>query len=422
MRARLHSRFLLGVILVIVLTLAIFYLLLPAPLSDLALMALFLSVTALISSLAAFAAYRMGWIERSPALKWTLLAGYVLASVLTFLNIWLTARLMFASQHDLALATVLLLFASGIAIVLGYFLSAAITERMARLEQAARKLAQGDMNVKVEIGGRDELALLGREFNQMAQQLQQASEEQRKLEELRRDLIAWVSHDLQTPLASVRAIVEALADGMVEDPEVARRYLRTAQREISALSRLIDDLFQMAQMDAGGFTLDCEWNAMSDLISDTLESFSELARQQGVSLQGCAEAGVDPLWVDAQRIGRVLNNLVGNALRHTPPGGEVRVFAFREAEWVRVEVSDTGDGIAPQDLPQVFDRFYRSEKSRSRMTGGAGLGLAIARGIVEAHGGQIQVASAPEQGSVFTFRLPVQPKDPAIATRVPGVA
>jgi signal transduction histidine kinase len=403
-----HYRFLLGVLLVVGLALLVFNLLLPAPVSDLALMALFLSVTALISALVAYAAYRMGWIERSPALRWTLLGSYGLASALTFLNIWLTARLMFASAHDLALATVLLFFASGIAIVLGYFLSAAITERIASLAQAAQRLAQGELTARTEIRGRDELALLGRQFNQMAQQLQQADQRQRELDTMRRDLIAWVSHDLQTPLASVRAMVEALADGVVDDPEMTRRYLRTAQRDIGALSRLIDDLFQVAQIDAGGLALECEWNALSDLISDTLESFGELAKQEGVSLKGCAEAGVDPLWMDAQRIGRVLNNLVNNALRHTPPGGEVQVCAYREAHQVRVEVSDTGEGIAPEDLPLIFERFYRSEKSRSRSTGGAGLGLAIARGVVEAHGGQISVASTPGQGTVFTFRLPAR--------------
>jgi len=194
---------------------------------------------------------------------------------------------------------------------------------------------------------------------------------------------------------------------VVEDPETAQRYLRTAQKDIRALSVLIDDLFQMAQLDAGGLPLERAENSLSDLISDTLESFSELATRQGVDLQGSVDVRVDPVAMDAQRIGRVLNNLVSNALQHTPTGGRVLVRASRQPQAVLVEVTDTGDGIRPEDLPFIFDRFYRGEKSRSRSTGGAGLGLAIAKGIVEAHGGQIGVESGT-QGTRFYFTIPAK--------------
>jgi signal transduction histidine kinase len=253
------------------------------------------------------------------------------------------------------------------------------------------------------------MADLARTFNDMAARLEAAARQQRELDLLRRDLIAWASHDLQTPLASIRAMVEALADGMVDDPGTAQRYLRTAQRDIQSLSLLIDDLFQVAQMDAGGLRLDRGPGSLADLISDSLESFSELAARRGVTLRGEAPADVDPVFMDTQRIGRVLANLLGNALRHTPAGGSVEVGAKRLADGVRVDVSDTGDGIPPDDVTNIFDRFYRGEKSRSRATGGAGLGLAIARGIVEAHGGRIGVESAgvPGRGSRFYFILPV---------------
>jgi signal transduction histidine kinase len=240
----------------------------------------------------------------------------------------------------------------------------------------------------------------------MAAQLQTAARKQEEVEALRRDLIAWVGHDLQTPLASIRAIIEALADGMVDDQETSQRYLATAQKDIRSLSLLIDDLFQMAQIDAGGLTLHRETGSLCDLISDTLESFSELAGRQGIDLQGYADTDVNLVPMDTERIGRVLNNLVGNALRHTPEGGTVKVQASREKEMVRVVVSDTGEGIRPEDLPHVFERFYRGEKSRNRTTGGAGLGLAIARGIIQAHGGQISVESSLGEGACFTFTLP----------------
>jgi signal transduction histidine kinase len=399
-------RYALGVLLVIALSLGIFYLAMQPPMKETVLMAAYFSITAAVSILVGYGAYRLGWIIQTPNLRWAILGGYVLSSLLTFLNVWVTARLMFFSQHDLILATILLLFASGIAIALGLFLSSAMTDRIRVIDQAAQSIAQGNLEVRVPVQGRDELAGLANTFNAMAAQLQAAERQQRQLEVLRRDLIAWVSHDLQTPLASIRAIVEAVADGVVEDPETVKRYLGNAQRDIRALSVLIDDLFQMAQIDAGGMSLNREFTSISDLISDTLESFSEPATRQAVTLEGQVEPGVDLVYMDTQRIGRVLNNLVGNALRYTPSGGKVQVRASPELAGCLVEVCDTGEGIPPEDLPHVFERFYRSEKSRNRATGGAGLGLAIAHGIVEAHGGQIGVESTLGQGTRFWFTLP----------------
>jgi signal transduction histidine kinase len=405
-RFPLTLRYALGVFLVLAISLGAFYLLMAPPMAELGLMTAFLLITASVSSLAGFLAYRLGWMNYSPTLRWNLLAGYALASVLTFFNVWLTARLMFASQHDLLLAVVLLVFAAGMAMVLGYFYSSALAGRISAVESAARRLAGGDLATRIPVNGTDEVASLAATFNQMAGQLQAAVEKQKEVERMRSDLIAWVGHDLQTPLASMRAILEALADGMVDDPEAIQRYLKTAQRDIRSLSLLIDDLFQMAQIDAGGLQLDLSQNSLSDLISDTLESFSELATRQGIRLEGAVEPEVDPVCMDAARIGRVLNNLVGNALRHTNAQGQVNVTARREGQRVEVVVSDSGEGIQPQDLPHLFEQFYRGEKSRSRATGGAGLGLAISRGIIQAHGGEIRVESKLGEGTCFIFSLP----------------
>lgn len=399
-------RFILGVVVVILVTLLIFNLIMSPPAGDLRQMGLFLSITAIISIAVGYLFYRIGWFTRSPSIRWMLLGGYALSSVLTFLNVYLTAKLMFASTHDLLLATILLIFAGGIAMALGYFLSSTLTSRIRNLEQAARRISAGELDARVEVQGRDEIALLSQTFNQMSIQLQNAANQKQELERLRSDLIAWVSHDLQTPLTSVRAIVEALADGMADNPQDQERYLRTAQRDIQSLSILIDDLFQMAQLDAGGIPLDREWGSITDLLSDTLESFRQLAHQHQVELYGQADPNCDPVDMDIQRVGRVLNNLVSNAIRHTPPGGKVSVHAAREEDNVLVRVQDSGDGISPEDIPFIFDRFYRGEKSRSRNTGGAGLGLAIARGIVEAHGGSIWVESKIQEGTRISFRLP----------------
>jgi signal transduction histidine kinase len=290
--------------------------------------------------------------------------------------------------------------------ILGYFLSSTVTERIHLLKGAAEKLAQGDLQTRVPVVGRDEVAMLSTTFNQMAEQLQAADQKQRELESLRRDLIAWVSHDLQTPLASMRAILEALFDGVVDEPEMVKRYLLTAQRDVMSLSALIDDLFQMSQLDTGGFPLQRAPSSLSDLVSDTLESFSQLAKQQEIVLEGQVDSDVDPVLMDTQAIGRVFNNLISNALRHTPANGRVSVWVRRGASGVDVTVSDTGEGIRPQELPHIFERFYRGDASRQRGTGGAGLGLAIARGIVEAHGGTIHVQSELGKGTQFTFHLP----------------
>ncbi len=405
-RAPLPFRLLIGAAVIVAITLAIFTLVMFPPMKDIANLALYLSLTALVSAVIGYLAYYLGWIHMSPTLRWTLLGGYILASVLTFFNVWFSAQMMFSSQHDLLLAIVLLVFAGGMATVLGYFLSGTITQRIQLLKNAAENIAHGELSTRVPVQGYDEVAGLAKTFNQMAEQLQESDSKQRELEHMRRDLIAWVGHDLQTPLTSVRAILEALSDGVVEDPATASRYLRTAQRDVNSLSALIDDLFQLAQLDTGGFPLDRANASLNDLVSDTLESFNEPAKQREIKLEGNVEYNVDPVNMDTQAVGRVLNNLIGNALRHTPDQGRVSVWVHRTGKGIEVTVSDTGEGIREEDLPHVFESFYRGEKSRNRDTGGAGLGLAIARGIVQAHGGEIRVESKPGRGTLFTFNIP----------------
>lgn len=400
-------RFLLSLLVVLALSLGAFYLSMHPPMGDLSLMTLFLGLTTAVSGLAGYLAYRLGWLERTPSLRVSILGGYALASLLTFFNVWITARLMFADEHDLKLATILLIFATGIALMLGFFLSITITRRILSLKKAALRLAQGDLTARATLKGNDEVAALASSFNHMAERLQEADQQQRELEHLRRDLVAWASHDLQTPLTAIRVQIEAIADGVVDDPATIQRYLRTTQRQVNELSLLIDDLFQMAQIDAGGLVIHASACSLSDIISDTLESFTALARERGIGLSGSVKPGIDPVVLDAPRIGRVFTNLIGNAIRHTPPGGLVTIHAEREGDAVIITVTDTGEGISAEDLPHVFDRFYRGEKSRNRGTGGSGLGLAIAQGIVRAHRGEIAIESQPGEGTTFKVSLPV---------------
>lgn len=405
----LLARFLLTFFLPLALGLLLFVLLLRPPLAEFALMLALMGVTTLVSILAAYLAYHLGWIHQSPRIRWTLLGGYVLAALLVFLNVWVSASMMFADQHDLLLATVLLVFATGIALAVGYFITEAITDRILLVARAARQVAAGDLTTRVPIYGKDEMAHLAETFNEMTAQLESLEQHKSELDNAQRDLLAWVGHDLRTPLTSIRAILEALGDDLIEDPETVRRYLHTAQRDVRSLSHLINDLFEVSQMQAGGLKLDYQPNALTDLVSDTIEGFSELARRKQIELSGSVEPGIDPVWMDGQRISQVLTNLVDNALRHTSPGGLVKLTARLMENWVQVEVQDNGEGISSQDLPLVFDRFFRADKSRSRATGAGGLGLTIADGIIKAHGGQIKVESQPGQGARFTFTLPVNP-------------
>jgi signal transduction histidine kinase len=335
-----------------------------------------------------------------------LLGGYALANVLAFLSVWTTALLMFVNQHDLALATVLLLFAGGIALSLGYLLSVSLIGRITELNEAAKRIAQGHLDVRVPVTGRDELAELAEAFNRMAAQLERAEEQQRELDALRRELVTWVGHDLRTPLTSIRVVIEALSDGVVEEPTTVERYLGKARHHIRSLSRLLDDLFDVVQIDAEGMKLQRRSSSIRDLISNTLESFSALAAQQGVKLEGSTDPNVGPVLVDVPKIERVLANLVQNALEHTPAGGLVHLGAAPVADGVRVEVRDTGEGIRAEHLPHVFERFHRGEESRRHGDSAAGLGLAIAKGIVEAHGGRIGIESTIGEGTRVWFTLP----------------
>jgi signal transduction histidine kinase len=242
----------------------------------------------------------------------------------------------------------------------------------------------------------------------MVEQIAETRTPEKEQDQARHSLVAMVSHDLRTPLTALRAMIEALNDGVVADEASVRRYLSLAQRQVENLSQLVDELFELSQLDVGAPHWKKESGSLRDLISDTLETLRAQAEDRGVQLSGAVEPTVDPVPMDAFKIQRVLSNLVQNAIRHTPAGGKISVRAQlgpggKEAH---VEILDSGEGIAPKDLPHIFEPFYRSEKARVRDGGGAGLGLTIARGIVEAHNGAIGATSESGHGARFWFTLP----------------
>ena len=378
------------------------------PWEDLAQLVYTLTLTSVLSLLLGYGLFRRGRTH-SPSLSWTLVFTYGWGAILNLINIWVIAQLMFASPHDLALIVILLLFAFVIATTFGILVARHIAAALSQLAHKAKRVANGDLSARVTVSGRDEVAQAALSFNEMAQQLQNAAAQRQEVEKLRRDLIAWTSHDLRTPLTSIRAMVEALHDGVVTDENTVHRYYRTIRADIIALNDLIDDLFELAQLDTGSLHLDLSSHSLHDLISDTLESFQPLARQKNIILCGQVDESVDPVTLNAPKMGRVLGNLISNALNYTPNEGIVHVSAERQNDGVIVHVKDNGPGFDPKDLPRVFEQFYRGEEARSRTTGGAGLGLAIARGIVEAHRGRVWAENVSTGGAQVSFFLPNSP-------------
>lgn len=394
-----------GIVLALVVATAVMAWLMRPPFAEIATLVATLAVSSFVSMGIGYVLYRRGW-ARSPSLTLTLVLTYAWAAILTLFNVWIMARLMFASDHDLALAVVLLLFAAIIATTFGLFAAASATDSLGHLAGTAAQVAAGDLSARAQVPGRDEIAQLAAVFNDLTAQLEQAAASRQALETMRRDLIAWTSHDLRTPLTGIRVMVEALHDGVITDPATVDRYYRTILADVIALNRLIDDLFELAQLDAGGLALTIAPHALSDIISDALETFQPLAAQRDIRLTGEVSDDLDPVHLNAPKMSRVLANLISNALQHTPSGGRVWLAACRRNNEVQLTIQDSGPGFSETDLPHVFEKFYRGEQARSRVSGGAGLGLAIAWGLVDAHGGRMWAENGRDGGAVVTFTLP----------------
>jgi signal transduction histidine kinase len=392
---------------IVALALAVIFL--NAPPSDLWLIAQILVVSEVITLGLGWLVYRLSARWRLASVQVKIALTFALGLGITLLNIVLGSMPMFISKHDMTFLLTLLAFAALVAFGFGNVMARSITANLARLAHGAEKIAAGDLTARADVQSGDEVEAVADAFNRMAQQLDQARAHEKESEQARRSLVAAVSHDLRTPLTSLRAMIESLNDGVVADPDGVKRYLGLAQIEIQNLSRLVDDLFELTQLDAGAVNWTREPSSLRDLISDTLEAMQAQAQTKGVRLVGDVDAAVDPVTMNAFKVQRVLTNLVQNAIRYTPNGGTVSVRACREGTFAEIEIADSGEGIAPNDLPHIFEPFYRGEKSRKRdldRMSGAGLGLAIARGIVEAHGGTICAESELGKGSRFQFTLP----------------
>jgi signal transduction histidine kinase len=318
------------------------------------------------------------------------------------------AQRMFLSSHDLTAVVVMLIAAGTVGCASAVVLGRRVAASSRGLLAATRQLADGQVvDDATDRGAGRELARLRRELRHASERLEEARSRERAIDGSRRELIAWVSHDLRTPLAGIRAIAEALEDGVVSDPETVARYHGTLRAESDRLSGLVDDLFELSQAQAGVVRLEWDRVSLGDLVSDALAGVSPVAEKKGVRLEGRLAADGPDVVGSPPELLRALRNILENAVRHTPADGTIVVEAGQRADQAYVSIQDTGGGIPPEALPRVFEVGFRADPARGR-EGGAGLGLAIARELVAAHAGEITVENH-DGGARFTVRLPVRP-------------
>jgi signal transduction histidine kinase len=322
----------------------------------------------------------------------SLLVGAAVALALMTLMV-LDADRFWAALAVLALtgvlATVLILTTSG-----------PLARAARALESSVRRIEAGDLTARTGVRRADELGHVARAIDELTERLGTMEAERQAIEEERRAMLSSIGHDLRTPLSALRAAVEALADGVAPDPE---RYLRSMQRDVEALSALVDDLFLLARIESGRLDLDRVPLDLTELVDEAIEALTPAAAGHGVTIERDTPREVR-VTGNPTALGRVVRNLLDNAIQHAPDGSTVRI-AVDGTERPRVEVLDQGPGFPAEFTAHAFDRFTRADPSRARATGGAGLGLAIARGLVEAHGGRIWIGAPP--GGRVTFELPV---------------
>jgi signal transduction histidine kinase len=363
--------------------------------------------TALVSVVGTLLALRRVG-SRSVAAQLTLVGA--LPTMGGLLGVWLGARAMVFTSDDLTALVILLVTAGTVSVVTALVLGARAARTGAELLAATRRLADGDALDPLARPGSGELDRLARELERTSSCLAEARERERALERSRRELIAWVSHDLRTPLAGVRAIAEALEDGIAEDRETVERYLATLRTEADQLATLVDDLFELSRAQSGQLIQQFEPVSLHDLVSDAVAGISPVAAAKGVRVEGRVAGPSGDLHGSPVALTRALRNILENAVRHTPADGAVVVEAGVQGDEAFVSVLDCGGGIPDDELPRIFDTGFRGDPARSK-GGGAGLGLAIAHEVVRAHRGDIVVRNE-NGGAEFVVRVPAGPPAP----------
>jgi signal transduction histidine kinase len=342
---------------------------------------------------------------RRRSVSFQIVATALVVLVPVAVGAWVAARTMFLNAHDLGTLAVILVASATV----GIATALAIGNHVGRSSQQLIEVARGIGNRARElppVGDHvpEELARLYDELREAAARLREARVRERALDSSRRELVAWVSHDLRTPLSAIRALSEALEDGIVDESSVPR-YYAMLRVEAERLTALVDDLFELSRTQAGVLRLEFEHVSLADLVSDAIAAASAAATRKGVHLEGHLAGAAPELYASAPEMLRALRNILENAIRHTPSDGTVVVEAGADDVHAYVTVQDSGDGIPDDVLPRVFDVAFSGDEARTPGSG-AGLGLAIARGLVEAHAGEV-AARNTEDGACFTIRLPL---------------
>ena len=367
-------------------------------------------VAAAPTALVGAAGLGVAWLLRHRSIRWQLGLVAVVAVASVLAGVLATAQKMFISGHDWGVVSLVALVAGVVSVMVALALAAAIVHWSASLREDARRLGTpGGVTAR---GGPSEFRVLSEELARTGRRLEESRSREARLEESRRELVSWVSHDLRTPLAGMRAMTEALEDGMAPDPERYRRQIRV---EVDRMVRMVDDLFELSRIHAGVLRLSPETVMVGDLVSEAIAGADPVARAHSIRLGGSVEEGIE-VTADPAGLSRVVSNLVMNAIRHTPADGVVEITGRAVGDRIELSVTDGCGGLSPEDMERVFDLAWQGGAARTPDPAdvdqgrGAGLGLAIVKGIVEAHRGLVRVENVADgaAGSAFGCRFLVQ--------------
>jgi signal transduction histidine kinase len=355
---------------------------------------------------------RLGGLRRQALVLAALAFGPLAIGLVTFVE------LMFVSAHDALLTASVGAYSALLGLWAGRILSHRVMDDVEALRAGLAAVGAGERSLELRVGGNDELAQVAREVESMVARLAAAEARREEAESARRSLIASVSHDLRTPVTALRLLADAV-DDEIGDPEMRREYVRRLGVHVRALGALIDDLFELTRIEAGEVSWTMRQVQIDELVEETVAAMRPAAQAGGISVQAEIDPSLAPAHANPERIQRVLFNLIQNAIRHTPADGSVTVRAASAGTDVEIEVADTGEGIAPDDRERVFEPFQQGVDRASRTDGSAGLGLAISRAIVEAHGGRIWIVDEPQDdadhGARVRFSLPGERPAPIAA-------
>ncbi|MFD9626554.1 sensor histidine kinase [Peribacillus muralis] len=309
------------------------------------------------------------------------------------------------------LLVIITLIATAISFLVHLYLTKPILKSIQDISAGAKKIHEGDFNGQIKGSNIIELNTMAVNFNEMNEQLLKSFENLTKSEASRKQLVANISHDLRTPIASIKAFSEALEDGVIEDKETFHQYLRTLGLETQRLSNLIDELFELSHLDAAGITLEKQQYHLDQLLLETLQNQLFQIEEKNLEIDVDLPEQLEPVFISPSKMKQAIINLLENAIRYSPLNGTIKIIGRKDKNgYIRISMMDEGQGIPEEDIPYVFERLYRVEKSRNRETGGSGLGLAIAKSIINLHDGEIGVERNDSEGCTFWFTLPKDDK------------